>query len=167
MHIFTSDWAQTEMETSKLEISVSPHLTLLPLPLQKCLTGQSAQRILKISRSTLELGCTLHQCACALIYITLSNLGFQEVIGSGPYRSHDHTKADMYSLGIVFFEMNFSFNTQSERITVLENLRKLEIIFPSTWQGRLRQKQSGLSSSEIYFLIYHVCSHYISPPARR
>ncbi|KIJ54354.1 hypothetical protein M422DRAFT_73814 [Sphaerobolus stellatus SS14] len=64
-----------------------------------------------------------------------------EVLGSGSRRSHDHTKADMYSLGIVFFEMNFSFSTQSERITVLESLRKPAIIFPSAWQGRSRQKE--------------------------
>ncbi|KAF8527423.1 hypothetical protein BU17DRAFT_81573 [Hysterangium stoloniferum] len=65
-----------------------------------------------------------------------------EVISSGSVRKHDHTKADMYSLGIVFFEMNFSFSTQSERIAVLENLRTPEIVFPTTWQGRLRQRQS-------------------------
>ncbi|PPQ98103.1 hypothetical protein CVT26_003273 [Gymnopilus dilepis] len=58
--------------------------------------------------------------------------------GRGP---RDHSKADMYSLGIVFFEMNFKFNTGAERIAVLEDLRKPSIIFPSTWDpNRTRQK---------------------------
>lgn len=70
----------------------------------------------------------------------------QEVIGSGSKRNHDHTKADMYSLGIVFFEMNFSFSTQSERIVVLEQLRRAEVVFPDAWQGRLQQKESKYSS---------------------
>ncbi|KAJ3517042.1 hypothetical protein NLJ89_g752 [Agrocybe chaxingu] len=53
----------------------------------------------------------------------------------------DQSKADMYSLGIVFFEMNFKFNTGVERIVVLEDLRKPPIIFPSGWDPtRTRQK---------------------------
>ncbi|KAJ8457370.1 hypothetical protein ONZ45_g18339 [Pleurotus djamor] len=36
----------------------------------------------------------------------------------------NHTKADIYSLGVVFFEMNFFFTTGAERIAVIENLRK-------------------------------------------
>lgn len=48
----------------------------------------------------------------------------------------------MYSLGIVFFEMNFSFSTQSERIAVLEELRGPEVVFPAAWQGRHQQKKS-------------------------
>lgn len=75
------------------------------------------------------------------------------MIGSASARSHDHTKADMYSLGIVFFEMNFSFSTQSERITVLESLRKPEIIFPSAWQGRTRQRQSRSIRFTLVFAI--------------
>ncbi|KAF9561509.1 other/PEK/GCN2 protein kinase [Agrocybe pediades] len=54
----------------------------------------------------------------------------------------DHSKADMYSLGIVFFEMNFKFNTGAERIRVLEDLRKPAIIFPPTWDPhRSRQRE--------------------------
>ncbi|KZT06721.1 Serine/threonine-protein kinase [Laetiporus sulphureus 93-53] len=54
----------------------------------------------------------------------------------------DHTKADMYSLGIVFFEMNYMFTTGSERITVLEDLRKTGIFFPPSWDpNRARQRQ--------------------------
>ncbi|KDR70022.1 hypothetical protein GALMADRAFT_255390 [Galerina marginata CBS 339.88] len=59
--------------------------------------------------------------------------------GRGP---RDHSKADMYSLGIVFFEMNFKFNTGAERIAVLEDLRRPAIIFPPTWDPtRIRQKE--------------------------
>ncbi|KAF9482948.1 hypothetical protein BDN70DRAFT_828321 [Pholiota conissans] len=58
--------------------------------------------------------------------------------GRGP---RDHSKADMYSLGIVFFEMNFKFNTGAERIAVLEDLRKPTILFPAGWEShRTRQK---------------------------
>ncbi|KAI0083455.1 hypothetical protein BDY19DRAFT_998561 [Irpex rosettiformis] len=54
----------------------------------------------------------------------------------------DQTKADMYSLGIVFFEMNYQFGTAQERIVVLERLRKPEIIFPDDWdKQRTRQRQ--------------------------
>jgi hypothetical protein len=46
-------------------------------------------------------------------------------------------------LKIVFFEMNFLFSTASERIAVIEDLRKPEIFFPTSWQPHLtRQKQS-------------------------
>ncbi|KAF5357565.1 hypothetical protein D9757_013020 [Collybiopsis confluens] len=54
----------------------------------------------------------------------------------------DHSKADMYSLGVVFFEMNYSFSTGSERISVLERLRKPEVQFPPSWDpSRSRQRE--------------------------
>ncbi|KAF9218926.1 Serine/threonine-protein kinase [Gyrodon lividus] len=54
----------------------------------------------------------------------------------------NHSKADMYSLGIVFFEMNYPFSTGAERITVIEDLRKPEVYFPRDWGAhRTRQKQ--------------------------
>ncbi|KAH7923751.1 Serine/threonine-protein kinase [Leucogyrophana mollusca] len=54
----------------------------------------------------------------------------------------NHNKADMYSLGIVFFEMNYSFSTGAERIAVIEDLRKPEVYFPRDWNNhRTRQKQ--------------------------
>lgn len=55
-------------------------------------------------------------------------------------------KADTYSLGIVFFEMNYAFNTGAERISVLENLRSPGIFFPDDWDPlRTRQQQSRSS----------------------
>ncbi|CCM05314.1 uncharacterized protein FIBRA_07528 [Fibroporia radiculosa] len=54
----------------------------------------------------------------------------------------NHTKADLYSLGVVFFEMNYMFSTGAERIAVLEDLRKSSILFPPTWEPhRTRQRQ--------------------------
>ncbi|KAJ4467716.1 kinase-like domain-containing protein [Lentinula edodes] len=54
----------------------------------------------------------------------------------------NHSKADMYSLGIVFFEMNYAFSTGSERIFVLERLRKSDVQFPATWDPlRARQRE--------------------------
>ncbi|KAI6046986.1 kinase-like domain-containing protein [Pisolithus marmoratus] len=54
----------------------------------------------------------------------------------------NHNKADMYSLGIVFFEMNYMFGTGAERIAVIEDLRKPEVYFPRDWdQHRARQRQ--------------------------
>jgi len=39
--------------------------------------------------------------------------------------------------------MNFLFSTASERIAVIEDLRKPEVFFPASWQPHLtRQKQS-------------------------
>jgi hypothetical protein len=39
--------------------------------------------------------------------------------------------------------MNFSFSTESERIAVIEDLRKASINFPPTWDAsRTRQQQS-------------------------
>ncbi|GAA5860143.1 hypothetical protein JCM8547_009200 [Rhodosporidiobolus lusitaniae] len=42
-------------------------------------------------------------------------------------------KIDMYSLGIVFFELWHPFKTGMERIRCLQDLRRPEIIFPSSW----------------------------------
>ncbi|KAI0828484.1 Serine/threonine-protein kinase [Trametes gibbosa] len=56
----------------------------------------------------------------------------------GPRNS---AKADMYSLGIVFFEMNYFFKTESERWDVLLGLRTPSIIFPSDWDARRSRQQ--------------------------
>ena len=81
----------------------------------------------------------------------------------------NHSKADMYSLGvrlfrlsclncthvhllqIVFFEMNYSFTTGAGRIAVLEDIRKPAIFFPSDWDAhRTRQRESKLNVLKIY-----------------
>ncbi|KAG8961816.1 hypothetical protein FRC03_004923 [Tulasnella sp. 419] len=57
-------------------------------------------------------------------------------------RGHaSHAKADMYSLGIVFFEMNWPpFATATERVHVIQRLRLPSIIFPDEWEGKERQR---------------------------
>ncbi|TFK23737.1 other/PEK/GCN2 protein kinase [Coprinopsis marcescibilis] len=83
------------------------------------------------SEMTLEVGTRLY------IAPEVQNRG--RGLGHGP---RNQSKADMYSLGIVFFEMNYRFSTGSERIFVLEEIRKPGVIFPSSWDHhRTRQKE--------------------------
>ncbi|KAG8705429.1 hypothetical protein FRC08_001676 [Ceratobasidium sp. 394] len=56
-----------------------------------------------------------------------------EVSSRRKKESRNQSKADLYSLGIVFFELNFPFDTGSERVAVLLRLRQPSIEFPSTW----------------------------------
>ncbi|KAJ7186042.1 hypothetical protein C8R46DRAFT_937688 [Mycena filopes] len=58
----------------------------------------------------------------------------------------NHTKADMYSLGIVFFEMNYKFSTGSERIAVIEDLRQPLVIFPASWDPLLTRQRQIITS---------------------
>ncbi|KZS96040.1 Serine/threonine-protein kinase [Sistotremastrum niveocremeum HHB9708] len=64
--------------------------------------------------------------------------------------SRNHSKADLYSLGIVFFEMNYKFSTGAERVFVIENLRTPDIIFPESWEPK-RQRQKEI----IQWLLQH------------
>lgn len=48
-------------------------------------------------------------------------------------------RVDMYSLGIMFFEMSFPFQTAMERLQVLRKLRK-DCILPSTFQSELKEQ---------------------------
>ncbi|KAK2467467.1 hypothetical protein APHAL10511_000322 [Amanita phalloides] len=63
----------------------------------------------------------------------------------GP-RTRNHNKADMYSLGIVFFEMNYKFTTGAERIAVVEDLRKPGIFFPPSWDPQRRSQKEIITS---------------------
>lgn len=58
----------------------------------------------------------------------------------------NHNKADMYSLGIVFFEMNYTFSTGAERIAVIEDLRKPGIFFPATWDARRSRQREIITA---------------------
>lgn len=43
----------------------------------------------------------------------------------------------------MFFEMNYFFSTGAERIAVIEDLRKKDVVFPVDWDvHRTRQRQS-------------------------
>ncbi|KAK9456329.1 kinase-like domain-containing protein [Dipodascopsis uninucleata] len=52
-----------------------------------------------------------------------------EAIGDGNYNE----KVDMYSLGIIFFEMSYPIRTGMERVKVMKDLRQPSIIFPSDY----------------------------------
>ncbi|KAK9367122.1 kinase-like domain-containing protein [Lipomyces kononenkoae] len=54
-----------------------------------------------------------------------------EAIGDGRYNE----KVDMYSLGIIFFEMCYPLKTGMERVQVLKNLRKASVTFPRDFPG--------------------------------
>ncbi|KAH9846907.1 Serine/threonine-protein kinase [Lenzites betulinus] len=60
---------------------------------------------------------------------------------SGRKGPRNGAKADMYSLGIVFFEMNYFFKTESERWDVLLGLRNANVIFPNDWDARRSRQQ--------------------------
>ncbi|CEP63771.1 serine/threonine-protein kinase GCN2 LALA0_S09e02124g [Lachancea lanzarotensis] len=51
--------------------------------------------------------------------------------GKGDYNE----KIDMYSLGIIFFEMIYPFGTGMERVNVLKMLRTPEVVFPADFDG--------------------------------
>lgn len=54
-------------------------------------------------------------------------------------------KVDMYSLGIIFFEMFYGpFETKMERAIVLNALRGPEIVFPSDWEVKRTQNETKL-----------------------
>jgi hypothetical protein len=44
---------------------------------------------------------------------------------------------------IVFFEMNHPFTTGAERVAVLEDLRKPDIVFPAAWRPHLTRQRQG------------------------
>ncbi|KAG8734066.1 hypothetical protein FRC11_012669 [Ceratobasidium sp. 423] len=65
-----------------------------------------------------------------------------EVMSRRRKGSRNQSKADLYSLGIVFFELNFPFATASERVSVLTQLRHQSIQFPSAWpEAKQRQRK--------------------------
>ena len=53
-------------------------------------------------------------------------------------------KVDMYSLGIVLFEMCYRFTTAMERATCLSDLRKKEIIFPSDFDTKRHEQKTKI-----------------------
>ena len=57
--------------------------------------------------------------------------------------SSDYTqKVDLYSLGIIFFEMcHAPSDTVMERAKMLTNIRQKEIVFPSSFDTEKKEKQ--------------------------
>lgn len=59
--------------------------------------------------------------------------------------SRYNQRVDMYSLGIILFEMLYGpMNTAMERASVLKDIRKKDILFPSDWKHEKYQKQTSL-----------------------
>lgn len=58
-------------------------------------------------------------------------------------KGHYNEKIDMYSLGVIFFEMIYPFSTGMERVNILKNLRLPTIEFPADFDGaRLKTERS-------------------------
>lgn len=56
---------------------------------------------------------------------------------------HYNEKIDMYSLGIIFFEMIFPFSTGMERVNILKNLRLPTVEFPADFdEARLKTEKT-------------------------
>ncbi|KAJ2103478.1 eukaryotic translation initiation factor 2-alpha kinase [Coemansia sp. S100] len=64
-----------------------------------------------------------------------------EVTTKGSGATRYNQKVDMYSLGIIFFEMCYPLNTAMERANVLHNLRRPEIVFPPDFPVEKMQLQ--------------------------
>lgn len=71
----------------------------------------------------------------------------EALLPNGRYNS----KIDMYSLGIIFFEMIYPMNTGMERSVILKNLRENPSIFPSDFDTNKSENQ--------YLLIKNLLSH--------
>lgn len=50
-------------------------------------------------------------------------------------------QADMYSLGVILFEMCYAFKTGMERVQTLTALRSIDIVFPAGWPAGKMPKQ--------------------------
>ena len=57
---------------------------------------------------------------------------------------------DIYSLGIMFYEMCFPFSTNMERIQVIQNLRQRDILM----NNELNEQDSKYVNKLIVFLIF-------------
>lgn len=80
-----------------------------------------------------------------------SNDNLTSAIGTALYvatevlsgNGHYNEKIDMYSLGIIFFEMIYPFSTGMERVNILKNLRSPNVEFPADFDGtRLKTEKS-------------------------
>jgi len=65
------------------------------------------------------------------------------VTGNGNYDS----KVDMYSLGIIFFEMTYKLSTGMERVMVLKNLRLSSINFPDEFSATKHSTEKKIIQS--------------------
>lgn len=56
-------------------------------------------------------------------------------------------KVDMYSLGIIFFEMIYSFDTGMERVQVIRNLRHSNVMFPLSFDTKHYKTEQSIISN--------------------
>lgn len=75
-----------------------------------------------------------------------------EVKSSSTAKGNYDAKADMFSLGIVFFEMNFRLETGMERVYSLQNLCKPESALPATFK---RDPEKAKQAQIILSLVNH------------
>ncbi|MBW0469194.1 hypothetical protein O181_008909 [Austropuccinia psidii MF-1] len=68
-------------------------------------------------------------------------------------------KIDMYSFGIVLFEMFHKMSTVHERIHIIKDLRKADIKFPSDW----RDEPNGIKTRIIKWCLNHTAEMRPSP----
>ena len=75
--------------------------------------------------------------------VTISRTYNEKASCSDDQLSADTFQADMYSLGVIFFEMCFRFKTGMERIHILQALRRETVTFPPAWSesGQANQKE--------------------------
>ncbi|CCE62816.1 hypothetical protein TPHA_0D01770 [Tetrapisispora phaffii CBS 4417] len=74
-------------------------------------------------------------------------VAIEVLVGKGSYNQ----KIDMYSLGIIFFEMVYPFSTGMERVLILKDLRKSSITFPKSFDG----SKMGTEKKIIRLLLDH------------
>jgi translation initiation factor 2-alpha kinase 4 len=76
-----------------------------------------------------------------------SNIGTSSYIAPEVLVSKSYNeKADMYSLGVIFFEMCYAFKTGMERNQVLGALRTPKVVFPDEWPPSRMPKQREIIS---------------------
>ncbi|ANB11525.1 serine/threonine-protein kinase GCN2 [Sugiyamaella lignohabitans] len=94
-------------------------------------TGSSGTTIASADQGddlTTDVGTTL--------YVAVEVLGKSNgAKGQGPISTSYNEKVDMYSLGIIFFEMVYPMHTAMERVTILKELRKEEVIVPHAFNN--------------------------------
>lgn len=99
--------------------------------------GLATSSLAAVDPSDVEAGRTVESSAEMTSGVGTSLYVAPEVLHA---KGRNHSKADMYSLGIVFFEMNYMFKTGAERVAVLQQLRQPEIIFPSDFDRPAQKK---------------------------
>lgn len=74
----------------------------------------------------------------------MSGRSYDAKVGPVDYsRTSSDAQADLYSLGVIFFEMNFPPMMGQERVKTINGLRSPSTVFPASWPSH-REKQEQL-----------------------